>query len=128
MPAGIALLDMSAECGGAAQLDGAHRAALGTTEGVGMGLPVVRAAAITRKKKTMDISQSLENAGIGSLRSVHQIGRKNGHNDRQSVHLPPQVSQLISSGDRPDLARLQGQDATATQRGQFLAQAEHLTQ
>src|SRR5260370_41742394 len=45
MAAGIALLDMTAERGGAAQVDGAHRAALGTTEGVGMGLPVVRAAA-----------------------------------------------------------------------------------
>src|SRR6516225_11674469 len=33
-----------------------------------------------------------------------------------------------SKDARPNLARLQGQDATATQRGQFLAQAEHLTQ
>ena len=45
MPACIALLNMPAERGGATQLDGAHRAPLGTTESVGMGLPVVRAAA-----------------------------------------------------------------------------------
>jgi hypothetical protein len=45
MAAGIALLNMSAERGGATQLDGAHRAPLGTTEGVGMGLPVPWAAA-----------------------------------------------------------------------------------
>lgn len=41
----IALLNMSAERGGATQLDGAHRAPLGTTERVGMGLPVLWAAA-----------------------------------------------------------------------------------
>jgi len=45
MAARIALLDMSAECGGAAQFDGAHGAPLGTTEGAGMGLPVLRATA-----------------------------------------------------------------------------------
>ena len=41
----IALLNMSTECGGTAQFDRAHRAPLGTTESVGMGLPVLRAAA-----------------------------------------------------------------------------------
>ena len=70
--------------------------------------------AIMRKRKTMDISRSLEDTGIGSLRGVHRIRRKSGQNDRRSVHL--------------DLARLQGQDATATQLGQFFAQAEHLSQ
>ena len=55
---------------------------------------------ITRKKKTMDISRSLENAGISSLRSVHQISRKSGQIDRLSVHLSPQVSH----GRKPDKA------------------------
>jgi hypothetical protein len=45
MAARVALLDMTAERGGATQLDGAHRAPLGTTECVGMGLPILRAAA-----------------------------------------------------------------------------------
>ncbi|SAK73069.1 hypothetical protein AWB78_03058 [Caballeronia calidae] len=40
----IALLDVTAERGGAAQLNRAHRAPLGTTEGIGMVLPVLRAA------------------------------------------------------------------------------------
>ena len=43
--AGVALLNMSAERGGTAQLDRAHRAPLRTTEPIGMGLPVLRAAA-----------------------------------------------------------------------------------
>ena len=45
MAARIALLDMSAERGGATQLDGAHHAPLDTTEPVGMRLPILRAAA-----------------------------------------------------------------------------------
>ena len=43
--AGVALFDMAAEGRGAAQFDRAHRTPLGTTEPVGMGLPVLRAAA-----------------------------------------------------------------------------------
>ncbi|CAE6843372.1 hypothetical protein R75461_07130 [Paraburkholderia nemoris] len=35
----------------------------------------------TRKRKTMDISRSLENIGIASLRGVHQIIRKSGQKD-----------------------------------------------
>lgn len=48
----------------------------------------------------MDISRSLENAGISSLRSVHQINRKSGQVDRLCVHLSPQVSH----GRKPDKA------------------------
>ncbi len=100
MPTCVTLLDMSAECGGAVQFDGAHRAPLGTTEGVVMALPLLRATVATRKRKTMDIGRSLENSGISSLRSVHQISRKNGQIDRLSVHLSPQVSH----GRKPDKA------------------------
>ncbi|WP_232457285.1 hypothetical protein, partial [Burkholderia ubonensis] len=45
-----------------------------------------------RKRRMMDISLTLENTGIGSLRGVHLIGRKSGQNDLQSAHLSPQVS------------------------------------
>ena len=41
----VALLDMAAECGGAAQFDRAHHAPLDATEPPGMGLPILRAAA-----------------------------------------------------------------------------------
>ena len=45
MSACIALLDMTTERGGATQLNGTHHAPLGTTEPVGMGVPILWAAA-----------------------------------------------------------------------------------
>ncbi len=45
MPEGIKLFNMSAGRDGATQLNGAHRAPLRATEAVGVGLPILRAAA-----------------------------------------------------------------------------------
>ena len=47
---------------------------------------------ITRKRKTMDISRSLENTGICSQQDVHLVSRKSGQYDRRNVHLSRQVS------------------------------------
>lgn len=46
----------------------------------------------TRKIEKMDITRSVENAGINRLRGVHKISRRNGHENRWDVHLQPQVS------------------------------------
>lgn len=42
---------------------------------------------VTRKRKTMDISRSLENTGICSQQDVHLGSRKSGQYDRRNVHL-----------------------------------------
>jgi hypothetical protein len=57
---------------------------------------------ITRKRKTMDISRSLENTGICSQQDVHLVSRKSGQYDRRNAHLSRQVSR----GWKPEKAGL----------------------
>jgi len=67
---------------------------------------------ITRKRKTMDISRSLENTGICSQQDVHLVGRKSGQYDRRNVHL----SRQVSHGWKPEKVGLPTTLARATHR------------
>jgi TnpA family transposase len=67
---------------------------------------------ITRKRKTMDISRSLENTGICSQQDVHLVSRKSGQYDRRNVHL----SRQVSHGWKPEKVGLPTTLARATHR------------